>query len=157
MRMYLLVSASSLMRIAWCSASGTALMIGAPGPCGSCSRASSRSNLIRGIGTFPRWLFQGVCPVTLSISPLTNLLNCARRAGSLRGFLLGPVYAGGGLPPPLPPLPLPGVLVPRRVVVDNLRPPEGTRSNKDVDWSVDQSGGGFGRLVILPKKLTRLG
>ena len=92
-----------------------------------------------------------------SISPLTNLANCARRAGSSREFLLGLVYAGGGLPPPLPPLPLPGFLVPRRVVVDNLHPLEGTCSNKDVDWSIDQSGGGFSMLMILPKMLTRLG
>ena len=70
---------------------------------------------------------------------------------------MGPVYAGGGLPPPLPPLPLPGFLVPRRVVVDNLHPLEGTHSIKGVDWSVDQSGGGFGRLEILLKMLTRLG
>ena len=108
MRMYLLVAASPLMRIARCSASGTALMIGAPGPCGRCSRSSSRSILIRGIGTPLRLAFQGVCPVMFSISPLTNLPNCAQRAGSSSGFLLGPVYAGGALPAPLPPLPLPG-------------------------------------------------
>ena len=116
MRMNLLVSARPLMRIARCSASGTALMIGAPGPCGRCSRSSSRSNLIRGIGMPLLSAFQGVCPVMFSISPLTNLPNCARRAGSSRGFLLGPVYAGGTLPAPLPSLPLPGVLYPQCVL-----------------------------------------
>ena len=49
MRMYLLVAASLLMRIVQCSASGTTLMIGAPGPCGNCSHVSSRSNRIQGI------------------------------------------------------------------------------------------------------------
>ena len=91
MRMYLLVATSLLMRIAQCSASGTTLMIGAPGPCGSCSLTSSWSNLIQGSGMSRRWLFQGVHPVTFSISPLTNLPNCAQRAGSSSGFLMGPV------------------------------------------------------------------
>ena len=54
--------------------------------------------------------------------------------GSSRGFLLGPVYAGGAaLPPPLPPLPLPGVLDPRRVVADNLCLLKETLLNRDVD------------------------
>ena len=139
MRMYLLVAASPLMRIVQCSASSTTLMIGAPGPCGSCSCASSQSNLIQGIG-MPRWLlFQGVPPVILSISPVTNLPNCTWRAGSSSGFLMGLVYAGGTLPPPLPPLPLPGVLDPWHMVADNLHLLIETLWYKIVDWSVDQS------------------
>ena len=56
-----------------------------------------------------------------------------------------PVCAGGALPPPLPPLPLPGVLVPRRVVTDNLRLLIETLLNRIVDWSVNQSGGVVGK------------
>ena len=156
MRMYLLVAARPLMSIARCSVSSTTLMIGAPGPCGRCSWSSSWSNLSRGIWTPPRLLFQGVRPVMSSMCPLTNLLNWARRAGSSRGFLLGPVYAGGALPP-LPPLPLPGVLDPRHVLVDNLRLLEETLLNRDVDWSVDQSSGDVSTWEFLQKTLVRLG
>ena len=141
MRMYLLMAASPLMRMARCSVSSTALMIGAPGPCGSCSLTSSRSNLSWGIGTPILLLFQDICPVMFSISPLTNLPNCAQRAGSSSGFLLGPVYAGGAAPLPLPPLPLPGFLVPRRMVADNLRLLIEMLLNRILDWSTDQSIG----------------
>ena len=157
MRINLLMAASPLIRIAWCSASGTALMIGAPGPCGSCSRASSRSNLSQGMGIPGLLLFQGVRPVMCSISPLTNLPNCARRAGSSSGFLLGPVYAGGTVSLPLPPLPLPGVLVPRCMVADNLRLLIEMLLNRIVDWSTDQSFRVVGRLNFLLKMLVHLG
>ena len=89
--------------------------------------------------------------------PLTNLLNCARRAGSSRGFLLGLVYAGGALFAPLPPLPLPGVLDPQCVVADNRRLLKEMLLNRIVDWSVDQSFGDVGRLDFLLKTLVRLG
>ena len=139
MRMYLLVAASPLMRIAWCSASSIALMIGGPGPCRNCSHVSSRSNLIWGIGT-PRWLlFQGVHPVILSISPATNWENWALKTGSSRGFLLVLVWAGCTLP--LPPLPPPGVLDPWCMVACNLRPLTGMLQYNIVDWSIDQSSG----------------
>ena len=157
MRMYLLMATSPLMRMARCSVSSTARMIGAPGPCGSCSRASSRSNLSRGIWTPLQLSFQGVHPVIFPISPLTNLLNCARKAGSSSGFLLGPVYAGGTLPPPLPPLPLPGVLDPRRVVIDDLCLLKEMLLNRVLDWSTDQSGGDVDRLMFLWKMLVHLG
>ena len=138
-RMYLLVAASPLMRIARCSASGTTLMIGAPGPCESCSLASSQSNLIRGIGTSLQCSFQGVHPAMFSISLVMNLLNCARRAGSSSGFLMGPVYAEGTVPLPLPPLPPPGFLVPQHVAADHLHLLIETLLSRIVDWSTDQS------------------
>ena len=70
---------------------------------------------------------------------------------------MGPVYAGGAVLPPLPPLPLPGVLVPRRVVADNLRLLKEMLLNRDVDWSVDQSSGDGDRLMFLWKTLVHLG
>ena len=140
MRIYLLMATSPLMRKAWCSASGTALMIGAPGPCQRCSLSSSWSNLIQGIG-MPRWLsFQGVHPVILSISPVTNQENWVLMAGSSRGFLLGPVLAVR-VPPSLPPLPLPGVLDPQCVVADNLCLLKETLWYNIMDWLLDQSSG----------------
>ena len=137
MRMYLLMSASPLMRMAQCSASGTTLIIGAPGPCGSCSCASSQSNLIRGIGTFRQLSFQGVRPVMFSISPLMNRENWALTAGSSSGFLMVLVLAGGA--PPLPPLPLPGFLVPRCMVACNLHLLKETLRYKIMDWPNGQS------------------
>ena len=154
MRMYLLMAASLLMRIVQCSVSGTALMIGAPGPCWSCSLASSQSNLIQGIGTSHRWMFQGVHPVILSISPVTNLENWAQSAGSSSGFLLGLVSEGGT--PPLPPLPLPGVLDPRCVVARNLRPLKRMLQYKIVDWLIDQSSRVVSKWYFLPKMLACL-
>ena len=133
MRMYLLVFASPLMSICWCSASGTTLMIGAPGPPGSGSLASSRSILIRGIGMSLRLLFQGVCPVILSISPVIALKSWALNARSPNGFPLGLVSAGGVPPHPHPPLPLPGVLIPWHVVACNLHPLEWTLQYKIVE------------------------
>ena len=153
MRMYLLMAASPLMRMAWCSASSTALMIGAPGPCGSCSCASSRSSLIQGIGMPCRLSFQGVHPVILSISPMTNLENWARSAGSSSGFLV-PVCAGGA--PPFAPLPLPGVLDPQCMVAHNLRPLKKTLRYKIVDWPIGQSSGVVGKWCFLLKMLAHL-
>ena len=157
MRIYLLVAISLLMRMARCSASGTTLMIGAPGPCGSCPHASSQFSWIWGIQTPGQLSFQGVHPVMFSISPLTNLRNCAWRAGSSSGFLMGLVYAGGALPPPLSPLFIPGVLDPRRMVADNMCLLKETLLNRIVDWSTDQSGRDVGRLEFLLKKLDHLG
>ena len=91
-----------------------------------------------------------------SISPATNRLNCAQRAGSSSGFLMGPVLAVGAVLPPLPPLPLPGVLVPQCMVADNLRLLIETLLNRIVDWSTDQSFGVVSRLNFLPKMLVRL-
>ena len=99
--------------------------------------AASRSNLIPVIlaaGTLPQLLFQGVHPVSLSISPRIALESCALKAGSPNGFLMGLVWAGG-VPPlpllPLPPLPHSGRL--GRVVAGNLCPLIGTLQYTDVD------------------------
>ena len=76
--------------------------------------ATSSSNLIPVIlaaGTLPLLLFQGVHPVILSISPRIALESCALKAGSLNGFPIGLVWAGGIPPlpvPPVPPLPCSG-------------------------------------------------
>ena len=93
----------------------------------------------------------------LSLYPATNLLNCAQRGRSSSGFLMGPVFAGGAHLPPLPPLSLPGVLVPQRVVADNLHLLIETLLNRVVDWSTDQSFRVVGRLNFLPKMLACLG
>ena len=147
MRMYLLMAASPLMRMAQCSASGTTLIIGAPGPCGSCSCAFSWSNLIQGIRTSLQSLFQGVHPVIFSISPWMNQANWALIAGSSSGFLMVLVLAGGA--PPLPPLPLPGFLIPQRMVVRSLHLLKETLWYKIVDWSIDQSSGVVGKWRFL--------
>ena len=112
MRMYFLMFTSPFRSIVQCSVSGTALIIGAPGPPGRGSLTSSQSILILGIGTSLQLSFQGVCPVILSISPVITLKSWALNAGSPNGFLLGLVLAGDAAPLPLPPLPLPGVLIP---------------------------------------------
>ena len=70
---------------------------------------------------------------------------------------MGPVYAGGAVLPPLPPLPLPGVLDPRCVVADSLCLLIEMLLNRGVDWSVDQSGRDVNRLMFLRKTLVHLG
>ena len=99
--------------------------------------AVSWSNLIVAIlaaGTLPLVMFQGVRPVILSISPSMALESCALNAGSLNGFLMGLVLAGG-VPPlpllPLPPLPRSGCL--GSMVAGMLCPYEGTLRCTDVD------------------------
>ena len=136
MRMYLLMSASPLRSMCQCSASGTALIIGAPGPPWSGSLVSSRSNLTQGIGTSLQLLFQGICPVRFSNSPMITLESCALNAGSSNGFPLAVVLAVG-----TPPHPLPGILFPRHMVARNLHPFEWTLWYEIVDWPIGQSCG----------------
>ena len=105
--------------------------------------ATSGSSLILVIlaaGTLPLLLFQGVHPVILSISPRMVLESCALTTGSPNGFPTGLVWAGGGPPLPLlplPPLPCSGHL--GSVVAGNLHPQVGTLQYKIVDWPIDQS------------------
>ena len=102
----------------------------------SCA-AAARFNLtpvILAAGTLFLLLFQGVCPVILSISPSMALESCALNVGSPNGFPMGLVLAGGGPPLPLlplPPLPHSGHL--GSVVAGMLHPLEGTRQCTDVD------------------------
>ena len=79
------------------------------------------------VGTLPLLLFQGVLPVSLSISPRMILESCALNGGSPSGFPMGLVLAGVATPLPLlplPPLPHPGHL--GSVVARMLHPLEGT-------------------------------
>ena len=104
--------------------------------------------VILAVGTLSLLLFQGVRPVTRSISPHMRWESCALKAGSVSGFPTVLVWVGGaplpvpplpGFPLLLPPLPRSGCL--GNVVAGNLRPLEGTLRYKDVDFSVDQSFG----------------
>ena len=111
--------------------------------------ATTGSNLIPVIlagGMLSLLVFQGVCPVTRSISPRMIWVSCALYAGSASGFPTGLGWAGGApLPvPPLlgfpllpPPLPRSGCL--GNVVAGNLCPLIGTLQCTDEDFSVDQS------------------
>ena len=139
LRKYLLMSASPSRSICLTSVSVTTRAGGVPGSPRGKPCVTTGINLL-GAGMFPLLLFQGVCPVILSISPAMILESCALIAGSLSGFLMGLVWAGGV--PPLPPLPLPGCLVPRCVVARNLHPQAGMLQNKIADWSTDQSSRG---------------
>ena len=107
--------------------------------------ATSGSSLILVIlaaGMMPLLLFQGVHPVTLSISPRIALESCALNAGSPNGFLLGLVWAGGIPPLPLLPIPpLPHYLCLGSVVAGNLCPLQGTLWCTDVDLTIGQSFG----------------
>ena len=119
---------------------------------GSGSRvATPESNLILVIlaaGTLSLLSFQGVRPVTRSISPRMRRVSCALKAGSVSGFPTVLVWVGG-LPLPVPPLPVfPPLLPPLprsgrlgNVVAGNLRPLIGTLRCTDEDFSVDQSSG----------------
>ena len=118
---------------------------------GSGSRvATPESNLILVIlaaGTLSLLSFQGVCPVTRSISPHMRWVSCALKAGSVSGFLMVLVWVGGApLPVPplpgfplLPPLPRSGRL--GNVAAGNSRPLTGTLWCTDEDFPVDQSSG----------------
>ena len=122
-----------------------------------CSRGTSAraatpwSNLIRVMvagGTLSRLLFQGVRPVTCSISPRMIRVSCALNMGSVSWFPMGLGSAGGaplsvppllGLPLLPPPCPRSGCL--GNVAVRNLRPLIGTLRCTDEDFSADQSSG----------------
>ena len=84
-------------------------------------------------GTLSLLVFQGVHPVTHSISPRMRWESCALKAGSVSGFPMGLGWAGGaplpvppllGLPLLPPPLPRSGCL--GNVAAGNLRPLIGT-------------------------------
>ena len=119
---------------------------------GSGSRvATPESNLILVIlaaGTLSLLSFQGVRPVTRSISPRMRRVSCALNAGSVSGFPTVLVWVGAA-PLPVPPLPGLPLLPPPRprsgllgnVVTGNLRPLKGTLRCTDEDFSVDQSSG----------------
>ena len=111
--------------------------------------APTGSNLILVIlaaGTLSLLSFQGVHPVTRSISPCMRWVSCALKAGSASGFLTVLVWVGGA-PLPVPPLPgFPLLLPPRphlgclgNVVAGNQRPLIGTLRYTDEDFFVDQS------------------
>ena len=112
--------------------------------------ATPESNLILAIlaaGTLSLLSFQGVRPVTRSISPRMRRVSCALKAGSVSGFPMVLVWVGAPLP--VPPLPLFPLLPPPRhrsgclgnVVAGNLHPPIRTLRCTDEDFSVDQSSG----------------
>ena len=119
---------------------------------GSGSRvATPESNpilVILAVGTPSLVAFQGVRPVTRSISPRTRWVSCALKAGSASGFLSVLVWVGGA-PLPVPPLPGFPLLLPPpprsgrlgNVVAGNLCPLIGTLRCTDEDFSVDQSSG----------------
>ena len=100
-------------------------------------------------GTLSLLLFQGVRPVTRSISPRMIQVSCALNAGSVSWFPLGLGWAGGAPPLPVPPrrgFPLLPPPHPRsgclgNVVVCNLCPLIGTLWCTDEDFSVNQSSG----------------
>ena len=101
--------------------------------------------VILAVGTLSLLLFQGVHPVTRSISPCMGRESCALKAGSMSGFLTVLVWVGGA-PLPVPPLPGFPLLLPPlphsgchgNVAADNLRPLEGMLRYINVDFSVDQ-------------------
>ena len=109
---------------------------------------SSLILVILAAGTLSLLSFQGVRPVTRSISPRTRRVSCALNAGSVSGFPTVLVWVGGA-PLPVPPLPVFSLLPPPlprsgrlgNVVAGNLRPPKGTLRYTDEDFSVDQSSG----------------
>ena len=113
--------------------------------------ATTGSNLcpvILAIGMLSLLAFQGVRPVTRSISPRMSWVSCALKAGSTSGFPMGLGWAGGA-PHPVPflpgllllppPLPCSGCL--GNMAAGNLHPPIGTLRCISVDFSVDQSSG----------------
>ena len=113
--------------------------------------ATPESNLILAIlaaGTLSLLSFQGVRPVTRSISPRMRQVSCALKAGSISGFPTVLVWVGGA-PLPVPPLPGFPLLLPPpprsgrlgNVAAGNSRPLIGTLRCTDEDFSVDQSSG----------------
>ena len=107
---------------------------------------SSLTLVILASGTLSRLSFQGVRPVTRSISPRMIRVSCALNAGSVSGFPTVLVLVGG-LPLPVPPLsrllpllpPLPRSGLLGNVVTGNLRPLIGTLRCTGEDLTVDQS------------------
>ena len=59
--------------------------------------------VILAAGTLSQLSFQGVRPVTRSISPRMRRVSCALKAGSISGFPMVLVWVGGA-PLPVPPL-----------------------------------------------------
>ena len=102
--------------------------------------------VILAVGTLSLLMFQGVHPVTRSISPHMRRESCALKAGSVSGFLTGLVWVGG-VPLPLPPLPgLPLLLPPLphsgclgNMAAGSLCPLKGMLRYINLDFSVDQS------------------
>ena len=86
-------------------------------------------------GTLSLLSFQGVRPVTRSISPHMRRESCALKVGSISGFPTVLVLVGGA-PRPVPPRPRSGCL--GNVVAGNLRPLTGTLRYINEDFSVDQ-------------------
>ena len=144
LRINVLVSASPFGRMYRCSATVSALAGGVSwtlDPWGIVPHVTASGiNLTLVAGTFPLLLFQGVHPVTLSISLRIALESCALKAGSLNGFLMGLVWAGGIPPLPLPPLPpLSHCWHLGSMVTGSWHPLVGTLQNKIVDWPIGQS------------------
>ena len=156
LRVCALVSTRPFWGVPWLSALFSALAVWASVTT-LCSRGTSAraatpwSNLIRGmmaVGMLSRLLFQGVHPVTRSISPHMRRESCALKVGSVSGFPTGLVWVGGA-PPPVPPLlglplllpPLPRSDCLGNVAAGNLHPLKGTLRCINVDFSVDQSFG----------------
>ena len=140
-------SFSTLVPVLAMRSSGTTLFTR-----GSGSRvATPESNLILVILAGGMWSllsFQGVRPVTRSISPRTRRVSCALKAGSVSGFPMVLVWVEGAplLVPPRPAFPLLPPPRPRsgrlgNVVAGNLRPLIGTLRCTDEDFSVGQSSG----------------
>ena len=116
---------------------------------------ATRSNLIPVIlagGMLFLLAFQGVRPVTLSISLSMSQVNCALNMGFSSGFPTALGWAAS-VPLPVPPLPVPLLGVPLRppppprsghlgnVVAGSLHPLIGMLRNTDLDWLIDQSFG----------------
>ena len=109
---------------------------------------SSLILVILAVGTSSLLAFQGVRPVTRSISPRMRRVSCALNAGSVSGFPTVLVWVGGA-PLPVPPLPgFPLLLPPRprsgclgNVVAGNLCPLIGMLRYIIEDCVVDQSFG----------------
>ena len=146
LRINVLMSASPFGRMCWFSAIVSTLACGVSGTLstqGSVPHvAASRINLTLVARTFPLLLFQGVRPVTLSISLMIALESCALNAGSPNGFPMGLVWAVGVPLLPLVPLPpLPCCWHLGRVVVDSLHPLVGTLQYKIAGWPIGQSSG----------------
>ena len=162
MRSCLLVSASLSRSICQFSAAISALAGGASGTLLSRSMLprvwASIINLIPVAGTFRLLSFQGVCPVSPSISWRIALKSCVLNAGSLNGFLTGLDWAGGIPPLPLFPLPpLPGCCPHLgSMVAGNLHLPEATPQYINVDLTIGQSFGVDNTWCFPQGRLSRL-
>ena len=104
--------------------------------------------VILAVGTLSLLSFQGVRPVTRSISLRMTRVSCALKVGSVSGFLMVLVWVGGA-PLPVPPLPaFPLLLLPLpcsgclgNVAAGSLCPLIGTLWYIIEDCAVDQSCG----------------